>query len=107
MARNPTPDITYTIDHWPPTVEDLLDAFDGAEEWANVSQVIINDSDFRAIDFRGDLSANRSGVMALWGAQVVRVEKSYGTIQLSTEKVTLRGPKFGDSVRVVLAAPRA
>lgn len=107
MAKTPSPDITLTIDHWPPSIEDIHDAFEDAEQWADVTQVTMNGKDFQVIDFQGNLSSLRGGVMALWGAEVVRVEKSHGMIQFMTGKVTVRGPKFGDRVKVLLAAPRA
>lgn len=106
MAKAPTPDFSLVLNRWPPTLEDLRAAFESAEEWSKVSGVVLNEGDFEEIDFQGCLT-RKGDTPTLWGAALSVVDQSFGSIQITTDRVKKRGPKYGDHVLVVLSAPRA
>lgn len=106
MAKSPTPDVSIVLHRWPPTLEDLRSAFDSAEEWSKVSQVVLNEEDFKEIDFHGAITRKGKNP-ALWGAVVSVVDQSFGSVHITTAVVKKRGPKYGAQALVVLSAPRA
>lgn len=106
MTKVSTPDISLVLNRWPPTLEDLRAAFESAEEWSKVSKVVLNEGDFDDIDFQGCLGRKGDNAV-LWGATLSVVDQSFGSVHITTNRVKKRGPKYGDSVLVVLSAPRA
>ncbi len=106
MTKVPTPDISLVLNRWPPTIEDLRAAFETAEEWSKVSNVVLNEGDFEEIDFHGCV-IRKGRNTSLWGATLSVVDDSFGSVHITTDRVKKRGPKYGDPVLVVLSAPRA
>jgi hypothetical protein len=108
MTRYYRPDATNVLDHWPPTLSDLADAFALVEaQNTRVETIRMSKGDLNAINFEAQMHQHENLVQSLWGAEVYtdkirtgfgrgmrNVPQEDGSILLIGERAEVTGARY-------------
>lgn len=108
MTRYYRPDATTVLDHWPPTLSDLADAFALVEKQnTRVEWIQMSEGDLNSINFEAQMHQHESMLRSLWGAaidtdkvrtgylrQMRKVPQEDGKILLTGERAEDTGARY-------------
>ena len=108
MTRYYRPNVTNVLDHWPPTLTDLADAFALVEaQNTRVERIQMSEGDLNAINFEAQMRQHESMQRSLWAAvidtdkvrtgylrQMRKVPQEDGSILLTGERAEDTGARY-------------